>query len=58
MQGSKSIAKRKAEVAEAAAHDKEAKRLRLEMKQRGHVVRHFINWSFNFVVFKLLVARW
>ncbi|GAB4818012.1 hypothetical protein N2152v2_005058 [Parachlorella kessleri] len=38
LMGSKSIAKRKARDAEAAQHDKEAKRLRLEMKQRGHVV--------------------
>lgn len=39
LQGSKSIAKRKAEAAASAAQDKEAKRLRQEMKQRGHVVR-------------------
>jgi hypothetical protein len=38
LQGSKSIAKRKAEEAETAQHDKDAKRLRMEMKQRGHVV--------------------
>lgn len=36
---SKSIAKRKVEEAEEAAEAREAKRLRQEMKQRGHVVR-------------------
>lgn len=35
---SKSIAKRKAEEAAEEKHSKEAKRLRQEMKQRGHVV--------------------
>lgn len=38
LQGSKSISKRRAEDEEQAKADRAAKRLRLEMKQRGHVV--------------------
>lgn len=38
LQGSKSIAKRRAEVEQAEKQDRDAKRLRMEMKQRGHVV--------------------
>jgi len=40
MQKSKSVAKRQREDAEESKADKAAKKMRLEMRQRGHVVRH------------------
>ena len=41
MQKSKSVAKRQREEAAESNADKAAKKMRLEMKQRGHVVRFF-----------------
>ena len=38
LQKSKSVAKRQREEAEESKADKAAKKMRLEMKQRGHVV--------------------
>lgn len=40
LQKSKSVAKRQREEAEETKADKAAKKMRLEMKQRGHVVRY------------------
>ena len=39
MQKSKSVAKRQREDAEESKADKAAKKMRLEMRQRGHAVR-------------------
>ena len=42
LQKSKSVAKRQREEAEESKIDRAAKKIRLEMRQRGHVVRHCI----------------